>query len=141
MSYNEEKDKQEGVFMGYIKDLDQYLNTVKEEHKRKILKGLLDWVLKEFPDLRLEIKWNQPMFIHKETFIIAISALKNHISVAPEAEPMKYFSDEIKLAGYEQTAQLFRIKFNDSINHTLIERIIKYNIKEKKDYPKFWREY
>lgn len=124
--------------MGYIKDLDQYLGTIKDEHKRKIFKELIDWTLNEFKELKLEIKWNQPMFIYNGTFIIAISALKNHISVAPMGDVLSYFKDEVQLSGYEDTPNLFRIKFSESINHTLISRIIKHSIEAKKDSKAFW---
>lgn len=126
--------------MGYIHSLEDYCQTIiTDEVKREKFYNFIKWIESEF-DLKLEIKYNQPFFTMQGTFILGLSASKNHFSVAPEVKAMEYFSDEIKLSNYEQTTHLFRIKYKDDINYHLISRIINYNMQDKKDYKKFWRE-
>lgn len=126
--------------MGYIKDLDMYMETMDTKEKKDKFLGVINWIKKEFPKLKLEIKWNQPMFINDNTFIISLSALKNHFSIAPEFKTMELFKDKIDKAGYSQTKMLFRIKFNEEINFNLLKEIIDFNIEDKKGMTSFWRE-
>ena len=79
------------------------------------------------------------MFSDHGTFIIAFSTSKQHISVAPEAVVLDLFDDEIKEAGYQRTKETFRIKWTDEIDFDLIDKMIEYNIEDKKDMTKFWR--
>ena len=46
------------------------------------LEPIFEQIQKEFPNLTVELKWNQPMFIINGTFIIGFSVAKNHISIA-----------------------------------------------------------
>ncbi|HLR07715.1 MAG TPA: DUF1801 domain-containing protein [Bacillota bacterium] len=94
---------------------------------------------RQFPSLVPEIKWNQPMFTDHDTFIIAFSIAKHHVAVAPEKAGIDHFSDEILQAGYEHTKQLIRIPWSDSVNFTLLEKIIVFNIEDKADCSTFWR--
>ena len=81
--------------------------------KNPILKFKLELIFeqiqKEIPNLTVELKWNQPMFIMNGTFIIGFSVAKNHISIAPEAVTMAIFTNDIKAANYEATNNLFKI--------------------------------
>ena len=73
------------------------------------LEPIFEQIQKEFPNLTVELKWNQPMFIMNGTFIIGFSVAKNHISIAPEAVTMAIFTNDIKAANYEATNNLFKI--------------------------------
>ena len=53
---------------------------------------------------------------------------------------MAQFSSEIEQAGYSQTPNLFRIKWDEPVDFSLLERIIQYNIADKADCPTFWRK-
>lgn len=108
------------------------------EHSQK-MRELFEWILKEFPDLDTRIAWNQPMFTHHGTFIIAFSLAKNHISVSPKVKTLTLFSESIDEAGYERTNNIFRIKWTQTINRDLIKQLIAFNLEDKKDYEKFWR--
>ncbi|MBV1944252.1 iron chaperone [Streptococcus parasuis] len=73
------------------------------------LEPIFEQIQKEFQNLTVELKWNQPMFIMNGTFIIGFSVAKNHISIAPEAVTMAIFTNDIKAASYEATNNLFKI--------------------------------
>ncbi|MCZ0703129.1 uncharacterized protein YdhG (YjbR/CyaY superfamily) [Natronobacillus azotifigens] len=108
------------------------------EHKERMV-NTLDHIITNFPRLKKEFKWNQPMFSDHGTFIIGFSVSKQHMSVAPEAVALDQFDESIKNAGYERTKQIFKIKWKDELDLGLIDKIIQYNIEDKKDMTKFWR--
>lgn len=116
-----------------------YLSTIDDPNKKERMESILNYIKKMFPNLKEEIKWNQPMFTDHGTFIIAFSIAKGHIAVAPEPAAIKHFEKEIEKAGYSYTNQLFRIKWKDKVDYDLLSSIVAYNIEDKKDAVKFWR--
>lgn len=122
-----------------MKDFKDFLKSIKEAKKRERMEEILSHIKKEFPQLKEEIKWNQPMFTDHGTFIIAFSIAKEHIAVASEGVVISLFEKEIKKAGYSHTKELFRIKWTDQVDYNLLDKLIAYNIDDKKDMTKFWR--
>jgi len=122
-----------------MKDFKAFLDTIAEPEKKERMNEILVIIKEKFPQLKEEVKWNQPMFTDHGTFIIAFSIAKGHIAVAPEAKVINQFEKEIKKAGYSLTQQLFRIKWNDKVDYDLLFKIIAFNIEDKKDFTKFWR--
>ena len=117
-----------------------FLDNIDDMDKRERMKNILNNIKEEFPQLKEEIKWNQPMFTDHGTFIIAFSIAKNHISVAPEAVTINLFKNEIEESGYSHTKELFRIKWTDNIDYNLLFKLISFNISDKKDTASFWRK-
>ena len=122
-----------------MKNFVDFLNTMEDREKRARMEDILQHITNKFPELKREIKWNQPMFTDHNTFIIAFSVAKNHISISPETKALDHFDEQIKQAGYERTKMLFKIKWTDKINFDLLDAMIDYNIKEKKNMTRFWR--
>lgn len=117
-----------------------YLKSISDDQHRAKVTDVLDWVSKSFPHLEAKIAWNQPMFTDHGTFIVGFSAAKQHFSISPEKAGIEKFSEEIASAGYSHTSNLFRIKWNQDVDFSLLARIIRYNIEEKADYSSFWRK-
>ena len=86
-----------------------FLSNFKNPILKFKLEPIFEQIQKEFQNLTVELKWNQPMFIINGTFIIGFSVAKNHISIAPEAVTMAIFTNDIKAANYEATNNLFKI--------------------------------
>lgn len=86
-----------------------FLSNFKNPILKFKLEPIFEQIQKEIPNLTVELKWNQPMFIMNGTFIIGFSVAKNHISIAPEAVTMAIFTNDIKAASYEATNNLFKI--------------------------------
>jgi len=86
-----------------------FLSNFKNPILKFKLEPIFEQIQKEFPNLTVELKWNQPMFIMNGTFIIGFSVAINHISIAPEAVTMAIFTNDIKAANYEATNNLFKI--------------------------------
>lgn len=122
-----------------LKIFSSYLGTMKDPGQRNTVEGLLRWVRATFPGLVPRVAWNQPMFTDHGTFIIGFSVAMNHFSVAPETVNMAKFAEAIRRAGYDQTPLLFRIRWDQKIDHPLLEEMIRFNIEDKKNVTTFWR--
>jgi uncharacterized protein YdhG (YjbR/CyaY superfamily) len=122
-----------------MKDFQMFLDSIGEPDKKKRMESILNTIKEKFPQLKEEIKWNQPMFSDHGTFIIGFSVAKGHIGVAPEAVVISQFEKEIEEAGYSYTQELFRIKWTDKVDFDLLHKMVTYNIENKKDMTKFWR--
>lgn len=121
-----------------MRSITEYYESMPDKDKQDRLKKMVNWTLKEFPNLSLEIKWNQPMFTDHKTYIMAYSFAKNHISVAPEKVILDRHLKAIIRAGYKHTKMLFHIRYDQKIDYGLLKLLIQDTIKEKKDFDKFW---
>lgn len=119
--------------------IQRFFDSIDELEKRERMEDILNHIKEKFPQLKEEIKWNQPMFSDHGTFIIGFSIAKGHIAVAPEAKVISLFEKEIKEAGYSHTQGLFRIKWTEQVDLDLIDKMVEYNIEDKIDMKKFWR--
>ncbi|MDW7667358.1 MAG: DUF1801 domain-containing protein [Bacillota bacterium] len=122
-----------------LKEFRVFLNNIDDLEKRGKLENILLFISENFPQLNKEIKWNQPMFTHHGTYIIGFSTAKKHIAISPESVTLDKFQEDIKKAGYTSSKMIFRIKWTDKVDYDLLEKIIVFNIEDKKDYNKFWR--
>lgn len=123
-----------------MKDINEFFSTISEPEHRKRAEELFDWTMKSYPQFNVVIKWNQPMFTDHGTFIIAYSASKKHLSIAPETVAISAFKEAIEKSGYQHTDNIIKITWDQPIDFSLLKKIIDYNIQEKIDYTKFWRE-
>jgi hypothetical protein len=122
-----------------IKEFEGFLENIDNLENRKKLEEVLIHISETFPQLKREIKWNQPMFTHHGTYIIGFSTAKYHIAVSPEKFTLDKFREDIEKTGYSTSKMIFRIKWNDDVDYELLEKMIAFNIEDKKDYNKFWR--
>ena len=124
---------------GSLSVFSEYLSLISDLTQRSKLTDLLFWIAQEFPRLTPIIAWNQPMFTDHGTYIIGFSVAKKYFSVAPEKATMLNFAREIEQAGYDQTALLFRIRWEQFIDLSLLEKMIRFNIVDKEKCSSFWR--
>ncbi len=124
-----------------METLDDFLETIDKETHREKLKNVIQTILENYPELTMEIKWNQPMLLYKDngSFILGFSKAKPHFAISPEKYTLDTFADDIKAAGYQMTKMFLKIKWTDEVNYDLLYRIIDFNIKDKKDSSSFWR--
>lgn len=122
-----------------MKEFESFLDKLDDQDVRLKMEDVLQWVSDKYPDLGTAIKWNQPMFTDHGTFIISFSVSKKHVSVAPEAAAIKHFDPDIKEAGHSYTDNIIRIPWNEPMDYKLLEKLIDFNIEDKKDHDKFWR--
>lgn len=117
-----------------------YLLTIENEEHRAQMQKVLEWIKTRFPQMEPKIAWNQPMFTEHGTFIIGFSVSKQHFSVAPEQAAIKRFSPAIAASGYSQGSNIFRIRWDDTVDFSLLEQIIQYNQEDKRNCTSFWRK-
>lgn len=122
-----------------IKEFREYLDEIDNLENRQKLQEILIYISDTFPQLKREIKWNQPMFTDHGTYIIGFSTSKHHIGVSPEKFTLDKFREDIEKVGYSTSKMIFRIKWKDDVDYDLIDKMIAFNIEDKKDYDKFWR--
>lgn len=122
-----------------MKEFQSFLDGIEGPDRAERMKEILRHVQGKFPQLKPELKWNQPMFTDHGTFIVGFSVAEGHIAVAPEPQAIAMFAEEIRKAGYSHTRGLFRIKWADDVHWELLDKIVSYNIHDKKGMTKFWR--
>lgn len=120
-------------------EFNEFLESLENDKQTATMEAIFNWISETFPELETTVKWNQPMFTHHGTFIIAFSKSKQHFSVAPEAKGMAEFTEQIAESGYSQTNNLFRIKWTQDVNYELLQSMIQFNIKDKANCTTFWR--
>lgn len=125
---------------GNMENFVDYLEAIQDVEQRERLREVLNWVIQKFPNLESKIAWNQPMFTDHGTFIIGFSVSRQHFAVSPEVKGIEKFSNEIVESGYSHGKNIFRIKWNDPVDYTLLERMIQFNIDDKKECTGFWRK-
>ena len=125
---------------GHMEVFTEFLQRINIPSHRERTEEVLTWVKETFPQLEPVLKWNQPMFTDHDTFIIGFSVSKNHIAVAPEREAISQFENDIVQAGYDYAKEIIRIPWTSPVNYDLLEKIIEFNIIDKKDCTTFWRK-
>lgn len=118
---------------------EDFLNQLDNPEHAAKLSSIFDWIEEQYPQLEKVIKWNQPLFIYNDTYIIGFSTAKGHISISPEQATIQEFEKDIDEAGYSQSKMIFRIKWSQDVDYSLFEKLIDFQLKEKENYPKFWR--
>ncbi|MFS0728196.1 iron chaperone [Paenibacillus sp. 1P07SE] len=116
-----------------------YLASIDNPDHRSRVEEVFAWVFRTFPELMPKVAWNQPMFTHRETYIIGFSVSKQHMAVSPEAAGIIRFTEEIGKAGFKHTNQLVRFPWNRPFDFELLEKMIAFNIEDKANCKTFWR--
>lgn len=118
----------------------EFLAGIDDPFHQERTEEVLTWIKDKYPNLGTEIKWSQPMFTDHGTFIIGLSVSKKHLAVAPESITITHVEDDIKKAGYGYTKELIRIPWSGSVEYSLLERMIEFNIRDKANCTTFWRK-
>ena len=118
----------------------EFLMGIDNPSHRERTQEVLTWIINNYPNLKTEIKWNQPMFTDHGTFIIGFSLSKKHLAVAPESVTITHVENDIVKAGYDYTKELIRIPWNSKVDYSLLEKMIEFNIWDKANCSTFWRK-
>lgn len=121
-------------------EIKSFLNKMDDIDRRDKLSQVLNWITGMYPQLKLEYKWNQPMFTDHGTFIMGFSVAKKHFAFTPEEAGITQFAKQIEAAGYSHTKGIVRIPWDAAINYDLLDAILAWQIESKKDMTSFWRK-
>lgn len=125
--------------LNIVETFEAFIETIDNVEHQEKLSGVNDWIDDHYPELKREIKWNQPMYTYNGTYIIGFSAFKGNFAVAPEQATLSEFESQIKDAGYTYTKNLIRVKWDDDINYHLLKQLIDKQCRDKAAYTQFWR--
>ncbi len=97
------------------------------------------WMIDAYPECHVEMKWNQPMYLLNQTFIIAFSKTQTHLSIAPERACLDHFEEAIHSLGLTRSKELLKVPWDTPVPYELIASMIEYNIQEKAHLNTLWR--
>ena len=122
-----------------ISRLDEFLATIPSDDNRARMVDVLAWVVLTYPELKLRVAWNQPMFTHHGTYIIGFSAASKHMAMAPERATMIRFEPVMRERGTEFEKRVARQPWDKPFDYELLDAFIQYQLAEKQDITSFWR--
>lgn len=122
-----------------ISTLDECLATIPDDDNRARMVDVLNWVAKRYPELKLRIAWNQPMFTHHGTYIIGFSASSKHMAMAPERATMIRFEPVMRERGTDFGTMLARQPWDKPFDYELLDAFIQHQLTKKQDITSFWR--
>lgn len=123
-----------------METFEEYVNTIEKPENRAKFQEILDWVDENYPQLDKRIAWNSPMLTHHGTFIISLTAYKQHLSVSPEGAGISHFADQIKERGWEAGTMQVKFPWSKEFDFDLLRSFIDFNLEDKKDCQTFWRK-
>ncbi|WP_413628237.1 hypothetical protein R4B61_03390 [Fructilactobacillus vespulae] len=122
-----------------INNLAEYLDTIKDPNNRIKFAATLEWVTNNFPDLQLEIRYNAPMLVKNNSYIVGFSAYKNHYSIGLEGQEVtKLFITKAEQLNFKCLHKTIQIPYSASLPDEFFTEIIKFKIEQKKDCKTFW---
>ena len=95
-------------------------------------------ILKEAaPDAEEAIKWGAPFFVEPR-FLFSFSAHKAHLSLAPTAEALERFREDI--GGYKTTTHFLKVSYAEALPEELIRRIAEHRVQAvaQREDDGFW---
>lgn len=122
-----------------MKTIEEFYQTIESQEKLEIFSTLIETIQEKYSDLKLEIKWSQPIFSKDGSFIIGFSLAKNHISIAGEHAGLNHVRPYLDEKKIDYGAQVIRQLWDKPIDYDLVYMLIDFNIEDKKGYKKFWR--
>ena len=119
-------------------NVQSYLDQIESETVRSAMESIFAWMKKQYPMLTIRMAWNQPMFVEHDTYIIAFSAAKRHITVGLESVFMDAFKSKIEAAGYVPKRMTFSLDPTQVLPEALLIELIEAIRIQKKDIHTFW---
>lgn len=116
----------------------EYIQRIDDPDNRLISGDFINWLMTDFPELKPEYKWNQPMFTHHGTFIIGFSVATKHFTVAPEMRTFEHFLPQIKDLKLKHGKKTFQLQFGQNIPYDLLRALINYTLADKQNVTSFW---
>ncbi len=123
-----------------MEEFKDFIEGIEDTKHRERFLEVIGWVDTHYPHLKKEMKWNEPCYTDHGTFIISFNIAKQHISFCPENKALKVFEEEIKERGYSYGMMIVKIKWKEEIPYDLIQRMIEFNLEDKKECKSFWRK-
>ncbi|WP_292414675.1 MULTISPECIES: iron chaperone [unclassified Methylophaga] len=99
--------------------------------KANTLREVIDVILRSFSDLEVKLAWNVPQIHRGDKYIFGVSALKNHLALAPwSTQVMEAFNTKLEDGGYVVKKNLFQIPVDWEIDRALIIELVEARLAE-----------
>jgi len=106
----------------------QYFKSI-DQTQAKTIKKMMKAISDNYPDLELEIAWNQPMLRKGTMYVFGASVSKNHISIAPwSTEVLDKFRP--KLTEYRVTKKMITVPNDWDVDIKLLQAMVKARLAE-----------
>lgn len=113
--------------------VDDYLASLPPT-QASTLRSIIDFALSEFPGLEIKLAWNVPQIHRDGEYVFGVSALKNHLALAPWSEAViEDFRGQLEEAGYVVRKNLFQVPDDWEINRELVKDLVRARLTELKD--------
>lgn len=119
---------------------DEFIEKHENPKHKKRFWEIVRWIDEKHPQLKREIKWNEPVYTDHGTFILSLNITKNHLSICPENKTIQKFEEELKKREYGHGMMIVKIKWTQDVPYDLLEKMIEFNIEDKKNNAGFWRK-
>jgi uncharacterized protein len=115
--------------------LEDYLASL-DPRKAKIISAIMELILTQFPELEVKISWNVPQIHRNGKYVFGISALKNHLVLAPwSARVIERFQSRLEQQGYVVRKNLFQIPVDWEMDTELLNDLVRARLAELPDLP------
>ena len=102
--------------------------------KAKTIRAVIDLILTQFPELEVKISWNVPQIHLDGQYVFGLSALKNHLALAPwSARVIDGF--RARLEKYVVRKNLFQIPVDWELDEALLKDLVRARLAELDGSP------
>lgn len=116
------------------------INGIEQVEQKQMFIAILAWMQEHYPTLDKRISYGQPTYTSHGTFIISFSLFKHHMTVNTEKPVIEALQPILADYPYEVKNMVVKIKNGQEIKFDLINMIIEKQLRDKKDWPKYWRK-
>lgn len=110
--------------------VEEYLGAL-DSAKGNTLREVIDLILNNFPQLEVKLAWNVPQICRGRDYVFGVSALKNHLSLAPWSnEVMETFRPTLESNGYVVKKNLFQVPVDWTVDSVLLIEMVNARITE-----------
>jgi uncharacterized protein len=113
--------------------LEDYLASL-DATKARTIRAVIESILTQFPELEVKISWNVPQIHRDGKYVFGVSALKNHLSLAPwSTRVITDFQAKLEQEKYVVRKNLFQIPVDWEIDTELLRDLVQARLAELDD--------
>ena len=113
--------------------VEDYLISL-DSAKSKTIRAVIESILTQFPELEVKISWNVPQIHRDGQYVFGISALKNHLALAPwSARVIDDFRARLEKCVVRKN--LFQIPVDWEIDVELLKDLLRARLAELDEVP------
>lgn len=113
-----------------LSTVEDYLISL-DSTREKTLRGVIEFILRTFPDLDSRLAWNVPQICRGKEYVFGVSSSKKHLALAPwSVEVMENFKTKLEGEGYIVKKNLFQVPIDWKIDGELLIDLVTARLTE-----------